>query len=417
MATQPLTKAVPAATGSRRRTPPELNILAVLLGIALIFELLGWILIGQSFLFNGQRLLVMILQVSVIGIIAVGVTQVIITGGVDLSSGSIVGLTAMVAASLAQQSDFARAVYPSLTGLPVIVPVAAGLLVGLAAGLVNGVLVAKTGIPPFIATLGMMVTARGLAKWYTRGQPVSMLTDSYATIGSSIWPVVIFLAVAILFHIALRYTRYGKFTYAIGANVQAARVSYGRGTTQLRDDHGRPDDLLRLEIADGGVVGHAGLLELEAGEGEIWRDVVHEREAWLGRGRIPRHPVKGAIGRARGHSVVGVGDRRGRGVGGDDMQREGLRILPADIGGLAGIGAENFQRTACLRVHFTVVAGCVAGAPDHQKGAQHAGEHSDGDRGGHHDLGERKACGASAAPTTVSVRCKNSHTARLFHSV
>ena len=71
MATQPLTKAVPAATGSRRRTPPELNILAVLLGIALIFELLGWILIGQSFLFNGQRLLVMILQVSVIGIIAI----------------------------------------------------------------------------------------------------------------------------------------------------------------------------------------------------------------------------------------------------------------------------------------------------------------------------------------------------------
>ena len=98
----------------------------MLLGIALTFELLGWIVIGQSFLFNSQRLTVMILQVSVIGIIAVGVTQVIITGGIDLSSGSVVGLTAMVAASLAQQSDFARAVYPSLTGLPVLVPVAAG---------------------------------------------------------------------------------------------------------------------------------------------------------------------------------------------------------------------------------------------------------------------------------------------------
>ena len=58
----------------------------------------------------------------------------------------------------------------------------------------------------------MMVTARGLAKWYTRGQPVSMLTDSYASIGSSVWPVIIFLAVALIFHIALRYTRYGKFT-------------------------------------------------------------------------------------------------------------------------------------------------------------------------------------------------------------
>ena len=71
----------------------------------------------------------------------------------------------------------------------------------------------------------MMVTARGIAKWYTRGQPVSMLTEPYAAIGSGVWPVVIFLCVALIFHIALRYTRYGKFTYAIGANVQAARVS------------------------------------------------------------------------------------------------------------------------------------------------------------------------------------------------
>ena len=80
----------------------------MLIGIALIFELLGWIFVGQSFLMNQQRLTVMILQVSVIGIIAVGVTQVIITGGIDLSSGSVVGVTAMIAASLAQTSDFAR---------------------------------------------------------------------------------------------------------------------------------------------------------------------------------------------------------------------------------------------------------------------------------------------------------------------
>ena len=95
------------------------NILLVLIGIALVFEVLGWIFVGQSFLCNKQRLTIIILQVSVIGIIAVGVTQVIITGGIDLSSGSVVGLTAMMAASLAQTSDFARAVYPSLTDLPV----------------------------------------------------------------------------------------------------------------------------------------------------------------------------------------------------------------------------------------------------------------------------------------------------------
>jgi inositol transport system permease protein len=197
----------------------------VLVGLALGFELLGWLFVHQSFLMNEQRLVVMILQVSVIGIIAVGVTQVIITGGIDLSSGSVVALTAMVAASLAQSSDAVRAVYPSLADLPVIVPVLAGLAVGAIAGLINGSLIAGTAIPPFIATLGVMVSARGLAKWYTRGQPVSMLTDTYAALGSGAVPVLIFLGTALVFHVALRYTRYGKYTYAIGANPQAARVA------------------------------------------------------------------------------------------------------------------------------------------------------------------------------------------------
>ncbi|MFT3689642.1 ABC transporter permease [Paenirhodobacter sp.] len=209
----------------KRRLPQEINILLVLVGVALIFEVLGWIFQGQSFLMNPQRLTIMILQVSVIGIIAIGVTQVIITGGIDLSSGSVVAMTAMIAMSFAQSSDFARAIYPALTDMPVIVPLAVGLGLGMLAGVINGSLIATTGIPPFIATLGMMVTARGIAKWYTKGQPISFPTESFAKIGSGAWPVVIFLAVAVVFHVALRYTRYGKFTYAIGANMQAARVS------------------------------------------------------------------------------------------------------------------------------------------------------------------------------------------------
>ncbi len=209
----------------RRKLPQELNILTVLIGVALVFELLGWFVQGQSFLGSPQRLTIMILQVSVVGIIAVGVTQVIITGGIDLSSGSVVAMTAMIAMSFAQSSDFARAIYPALTDMPVVVPLAVGLGLGLIAGIVNGMLIAMTGIPPFIATLGMMVTARGIAKWYTKGQPISFPTESFASIGSGAWPVVIFLLVAVTFHLALRYTRYGKFTYAIGANMQAARVS------------------------------------------------------------------------------------------------------------------------------------------------------------------------------------------------
>ena len=213
-----------AAAKPTRRMPPELNIFLVLIGISLVFEILGWMVQGQSFLGNTQRLSIMILQVSVIGVIAIGVTQVIISGGIDLSSGSIVGATAMISMSLAQVATD-RAVYPGLTDLPVIVPLVVGLAVGLVCGAINGLLVAYTKIPPFIATLGMMVTARGFAKWYTKGQPISFPTDSFAAIGQGLNPVWIFLAVAAIMHVVLRYTRYGKFTYAIGANAQAARVT------------------------------------------------------------------------------------------------------------------------------------------------------------------------------------------------
>jgi inositol transport system permease protein len=126
----------------RRALPPEASILLVLVGIAVVFELLGWTIRHQSFLGNPQLLLIMILQVSVTGLLAIGVTQVIITGGIDLSSGSVVTLSAMVAASLAQESGYARAVFPSLTGMPALVPIAAGLGVGLVAGLINGALTA-----------------------------------------------------------------------------------------------------------------------------------------------------------------------------------------------------------------------------------------------------------------------------------
>lgn len=219
------TKDRPVERAQRRPLPAEVSILAGLIIIALIFEALGWLLIHQSFLVNPARLQIVILQVSIVGIIAVGVTMVIITGGIDLSSGSVVSASAMIAMSFAQVSTYTRAVYPALTDLPVIVPIAVGLGCGLIAGLINGALVAYTKIPSFIATLGMMVSARGVADWYTKGQPVSFPTDAYVGIGSGLRPVLIFAGVAILFAIIMRYTVYGKRTYAIGSNEHAARVS------------------------------------------------------------------------------------------------------------------------------------------------------------------------------------------------
>lgn len=227
---------------SKRSLPPEAGVAIALVLIVVVFELLGRLVMSDSFLFNTHenvaglfntaRLEIIILQVSIIGIIALGVTQVIITGGIDLSSGSVVGAAAMIAMSFAQVSEVnglqnTRAVFfeQGLLDLPVIIPVIVGIVCGLIAGLINGLLVAYTGIPPFIATLGMMVSARGVAKWWTAGQPVSFPTESYAAIGAGMMPVYIFIFLAVLFHLVLRYTVYGKHTYAIGSNEAAARMS------------------------------------------------------------------------------------------------------------------------------------------------------------------------------------------------
>ena len=112
----------------------------------------------------------------------------------------------MIAMSFAQMGEIngmpnSRAVFfdQGWVNLPVIVPLVVGMGCGLLAGLINGSLIAYTGIPPFIATLGMMVSARGIAKWWTAGQPVSFPTESYAAIGAGMMPVIIFVVLAVLF--------------------------------------------------------------------------------------------------------------------------------------------------------------------------------------------------------------------------
>jgi len=226
---------------AKRTRAPEWNVFTALVLIVAAFEILGRVFLGDSFLFNTrdnvdtlfneQRLQIIILQVSIVGIISLGVTQVIITGGIDLSSGSIVGATAMVAMSFAQVAMVngnpnPKAIFgPEWMDLPVIVPVLVGLAMGLAAGLINGALIAYTRIPPFIATLGMMVTARGMAKWWSKGNPISFPTEGYASIGQGLIPVFIFIGLALLFHLIMTYTKYGKHCYAIGSNEQAARMA------------------------------------------------------------------------------------------------------------------------------------------------------------------------------------------------
>ena len=208
-----------------RTLSPDASIFLILIAVALIFEVLGWLVMGQSFLFNVRRLEIIVLQVAIIGIIAVGVTQVIITAGIDLSGGSVVAMAAMVAASFAQASGGYSMYFDGVADLPVIVPVLVGIAVGAAAGWINGSITAYTGVPPFVPTLGMLVVARGIAVLYNDGGPIIGLTDNYRAIGSGMGPVLIFVAVAVLFHILLTRTVYGRRTYAIGSNEEAARIA------------------------------------------------------------------------------------------------------------------------------------------------------------------------------------------------
>ena len=272
----------------RENLPAEASIFAVFIGIAVLFEVLGWVFVGKSFLGNLQRLEIIILQVSIFGIIAVGVTQVIITSGIDLSGGAVLALSAMVAASLAQSADAFAPIFPQFLGLPIIIPITIGLLVGATCGWINGAITAYTGIPSFIATLGMLVTARAVAVIYTKGQPVYSLSDSFTAIGAGAWPVLIFFVVAVIFHLVLKHTVYGKHTYAIGSNEKAARVAginVRRHKIMVYTIAGSLSGLAGVVMCARATIGQSGMgtmYELEA----ISAVVIGGTSLFGGRGRI-----------------------------------------------------------------------------------------------------------------------------------
>ena len=199
-------------------------IVVILVGLVALLS----VLTGGTFL-QPQNLINVIRQMSVIAMLAIGLTVVIISTGIDLSVGSILALSAVVAASFAQQPDATNLMYPGLQ-VPVVAAIAAGLLVGTGAGFVNGFLIARFRIAPFIATLGMMTAARGLALIYSDGRPISKLDPSFNYLGQgSILgvpvPIILLIVVAVGTHLMLTSTRFGRHVYALGGNEQAARVS------------------------------------------------------------------------------------------------------------------------------------------------------------------------------------------------
>jgi len=158
-------------------------------------------------------------QVSINALLAFGVTFVIITGGIDLSLGSMVAVTGVVAASFAHPDSY-----------PVIVPIFIGLIAGLALGAFNGLVITKSKVPPFIVTLGTMTIGRGLALILSKGRPISNLSDSFNFIGGGNlfgipFPIIILILAFIVCSIILNKTILGRYMYAVGGNEPAARAS------------------------------------------------------------------------------------------------------------------------------------------------------------------------------------------------
>ncbi|GIO15934.1 sugar ABC transporter permease [Cohnella xylanilytica] len=158
-------------------------------------------------------------QVSINGILAVGMTLVILTGGIDLSIGSLMAVSAVVAASIVSESPSAA-----------VVALIAGMLASGVLGGVSGTMSSRLNVAPFVATLAMMTIARGIALIYTNGRPIVIDSAAFKFLGQGYlgpvpFPVVVFVLVAALVGIVLYMTKFGRYIFAVGGNENAARIS------------------------------------------------------------------------------------------------------------------------------------------------------------------------------------------------
>ena len=187
----------------------------------LLILILTWIVLAflSPYFFTVRNLFEITLQSSVFAIIAVGETFVIFSGGIDLSVGSVFAFSSIVGG-----------IFFSATG-SVLLSVVTSLGTGVVAGVINGLFISRLKVPPFVATLGMMGIARGAALIAVNGIPIYGLSPAYMWIGqgqvAGIIPVptVITGVVFVLAWLVLNYTRFGRFTYAIGSNRESAHLS------------------------------------------------------------------------------------------------------------------------------------------------------------------------------------------------
>ena len=203
-----------------RRDPKRIGRFLVRYALVLILALFIIVLAvsNRSFL-TVSNANVILIQVAANALLATGATFVILTGGIDLSVGSVVGLAGVVGALVAQDDGLGTCA----------LAVGAGILAGGVIGAFNGALVAYARVPPFVATLGNMTVASGLAFVASDGQPISGLSDAFlslsGTLGGFSIPVAVMIVVVAISWIVLARTKFGMHVYATGGNAHAARVA------------------------------------------------------------------------------------------------------------------------------------------------------------------------------------------------
>jgi ribose/xylose/arabinose/galactoside ABC-type transport system permease subunit len=186
-----------------------------LAGLFLLCALLSFL---SPFFWTVSNLLNVMEQTAINAVVAVGMTFVILSGGIDLSVGSLVALSGVVMANRL------------MAGWPLALAVLAGLITGALAGLGSGLLITRGKLPPFIATLGMMSVARGAALLFTEGRPISGFSESLRSLSTGRVlgipvPVLLTILLYTLAVVVLNRTRFGRYVYAIGGNEEATRLS------------------------------------------------------------------------------------------------------------------------------------------------------------------------------------------------
>jgi putative xylitol transport system permease protein len=274
--------------------------------LALILICVG-LAIGNEYFLTTRNILNVLRQTSINGILAIGMTFVILTRGIDLSVGSVVAFAGVVSASLATTSSTAMVAggpYPAALAL------AAGLAVGMASGAINGVIVSRFAVPAFVATLGMLSAARGLTLLYAGGRPVPALTPEYRFIGTGDifqfemsdgtvlglpMPVVVFAVVFLLAWWVLGATRFGRNVYAVGGNPHAATVA-GINVRRTR---------LIVYVISGGLAGLAGMiLAARTGSALTQAGIAYELDA-IAAVVIGGTSLAGGVGRVTG-TLIGA---------------------------------------------------------------------------------------------------------------